>query len=392
MHPVAPPIEAKEGITFDDKGVLCMTVVDPVTRKLLIPLNHVYPTRAQQRTTIPSLCQLFLNGRCRQGAQCHQVHASPDMVTVLRSQVETLPRCCALHGDRDYVGVMDDQSWVSRVVVHVADAAYEGGYIPLSRFSYTIPVSKMLNRLPLSAIRAACYHKQLQQEGRPHDVASLRVVLEAGDIPLCRLHVLERCRYAEECSFLHICKEVAQWDQNLTLGRRPRSRLQDKQSVSPPMCTGPFCVQPPPMPIPMEVHSPVSSSCAQIGSPSISSFGASRGIPAGDASIATLPAPVTYCGLQVSPAPCPRVSVKQPPPAFVHSHQSSDVHLRQASSTFFPSDNLSLDIDPSSSGDCLVDQGCRKTPNIVVVTSSVEGGRERWRYDPYESRSCLVSN
>nr|CCC91391.1 unnamed protein product [Trypanosoma congolense IL3000] len=95
-------------ITFDDKGVLCMTVVDPVTRKLLIPLNHVYPTRAQQRTTIPSLCQLFLNGRCRQGAQCHQVHASPDMVTVLRSQVETLPRCCALHGDRDYVGVMDD--------------------------------------------------------------------------------------------------------------------------------------------------------------------------------------------------------------------------------------------------------------------------------------------
>ncbi|RNC57706.1 hypothetical protein TcCL_ESM04664, partial [Trypanosoma cruzi] len=82
-------------------GTLCMVVVDPATRKLLIPCNFIYATRAQHRATIPSLCQLFLHGRCRQGTQCHQVHASLDAVVALRSRVGKLPCCCVFHGDED---------------------------------------------------------------------------------------------------------------------------------------------------------------------------------------------------------------------------------------------------------------------------------------------------
>ncbi|KAH8618746.1 hypothetical protein ERJ75_000237300 [Trypanosoma vivax] len=205
-------------------GQLCMTVVDPATRKLLIPLEYIYVTRAQQRSTIPSLCQLFLQGRCRQGAQCHQVHAPLEIVSALRSQVETLPWCCAEHGDRDYAGVLNEQSWVSRVVVHIADVQYEGGYIPLSRFSYTLPVSKLLGE----------YGNRLEPDeggsgggGDSSGRGKQRVILNALDMKICNLHVFDRCRYAEECIFLHVCKKI--------VDQRPQTSLEgDKAGVPAP--------------------------------------------------------------------------------------------------------------------------------------------------------------
>ncbi|RNE99963.1 uncharacterized protein Tco025E_08926 [Trypanosoma conorhini] len=231
MQFLAPLIEAKDGHTYNAEGTLCMVVVDPATRKLLIPCNCIYPTRAQQRATIPSLCQLFLQGRCRQGPQCHQVHASVDAVVALRSQVGSLPWCCSFHGDEDIAGVLNEGSWLANVVVHIPESTYEGGYVPLSRIGYTVPISKMLNELSPDSVRALDSYRQALQEGCAPLEGPPLVVLEAGDIPICRLHVKERCRFAEECSFLHVCKEVAARDPQLPLGRRSRLKAAQKESA-----------------------------------------------------------------------------------------------------------------------------------------------------------------
>ncbi|EAN96520.1 hypothetical protein C3747_22g304 [Trypanosoma cruzi] len=187
-------------------GTLCMVVVDPATRKLLIPCNFIYATRAQHRATIPSLCQLFLHGRCRQGTQCHQVHASLDAVVALRSRVGKLPCCCVFHGDEDIADVLNERSWLSKVVLYVPEVSFEGGYIPLSRVSYTVALQRILKEKPDRAI----YELREESTCGENDVrpGNSRLIIDASDQSLCRLHIFDRCRYAEECRFLHLCKEV----------------------------------------------------------------------------------------------------------------------------------------------------------------------------------------
>lgn len=228
---MAPLIEAKEGSMIDVNGERCMVVVDPKTRKLLIPCKHVFPTRAQHRLTIPSLCQLYLRGRCRQGIHCHQVHAAWDVVSALRDQVGDLPRCCVFHGDEDIGGVLSKCSWLSNAFIHIPESTYEDGYIPLDRTGYTIPVARLLNELPPDVCVAVENYKRAVMEGRPPREGPPKIVLEAGDIPICRLHIVDRCRYAEECSFLHLCREVAEHNPKLPLGRRSRSKVPQKKSL-----------------------------------------------------------------------------------------------------------------------------------------------------------------
>ncbi|KAH9600557.1 hypothetical protein LSM04_009522 [Trypanosoma melophagium] len=219
MLSIFPVVEPREGYVNNAKGESCMVVVDPASCKLLIPRDYVFPTRAQQRTTIPSLCQLFLDNRCRFGSQCHQVHADISIVTELRNQVKSLPCCCPLHGDDDIGEVLRDGSWLSNVVLHIPESTYEGGFIPLSRVGYTVPLSRLLNEIPMEAFHAISQYEHSSEDGRPP-----RVVLEADTIPICRLHGKARCSYAEECNFLHLCKEVVEHDADLPLGRRSGTR------------------------------------------------------------------------------------------------------------------------------------------------------------------------
>lgn len=170
-------------------GGKAMIVVDPMTRKLTIPYEHILETRAQLRGSIPSLCQLFLAGRCRQGEMCHQVHADPAIIDILRQQVERLPICCVVHGDTDHTKGADD----AREVV-VEGLSWNGGAIPLNRLSYTAGLAKVM---------------EMHERNSPN----AKVMVASHNISICRLHVMDRCRFAEDCKFLHVCKEVVYSDQ-----------------------------------------------------------------------------------------------------------------------------------------------------------------------------------
>ncbi|EPY22140.1 hypothetical protein AGDE_13574 [Angomonas deanei] len=193
-------------MNLNEDGELCITVIDPATCKLLVPLTHVLETRAQQRSTLPSLCQLYLQGRCRQGAQCYQVHAQQEMIAALRSRVEYLPCCCVQHGDKDRMGLLDHTPQTGYAPVRrLKDVLLylphgetgEASYVPLTSLSYTLAV------------------RQLLQEQDPLHATGLplhqgKVTLDGSGLTVCRLHAMDRCRYAEECKFLHLCKEITQ--------------------------------------------------------------------------------------------------------------------------------------------------------------------------------------
>jgi hypothetical protein len=181
---VAPIVQHATGQHSATHGI---AVVDPATRKLVVPSAYVYPTRAQSRASIPSLCQLFLQGRCRQGFNCHQVHADPSVVEHLRQQVQSLPTCCVQHGDADFTDGTNDER-----IVLVPSLSWNDGLIPIRLFSPTAGLGAIL---------------QLDQTTIFRNRSAI-VAYGSDASTICRLHVLERCRYAEDCKYLHICKQV----------------------------------------------------------------------------------------------------------------------------------------------------------------------------------------
>lgn len=248
MPPHSPVIPKGRHLVYNANNELCITVVDPVTRKLLIPLNSTFDTRAQQRPTLPSLCLLFLRNKCRQGMNCYQVHATLEAVEALRRSVDSLPRCCVLHGDSDRAGVQlcpeeywrtradgSDSNKLSHSLQHVVL------YLPgLNRSSHRLLVdipksdllveglksgdteasagggsTGLLTGIPLTLISHTVALQKLLDEQTPlHQDRSL--ILDGTGCTVCRLHATDRCRYAEECKFLHLCKELTSAKPSLT--------------------------------------------------------------------------------------------------------------------------------------------------------------------------------
>lgn len=217
-------------VTLPD-GRLGMIVVDPLTRKLTIPFDHIAETRAQLRHSIPSLCQLFLAGRCRQGQLCHQVHADPYVVHELRMMVERLPLCCVEHGDQDFtVGGGDGGGSVAHLIpnadrlsLRVPHLTWNNGLIAIRNLSFT----QGLRQILLQHHHHATKHSD--HTALP-DIVDL--TLSATHVNLCRLHIIDRCRFAEDCKFLHVCKSVAQQPEYLQMLASPQQQapLQDECS------------------------------------------------------------------------------------------------------------------------------------------------------------------
>jgi hypothetical protein len=160
-----------------DESALEGTVVvtDPMSRKLQIPLKAIRTTLATSRPGVPSLCLLYLDGRCRQGAQCHQVHADPALVMALRAQAKQLPTCCLNHGDVNADRVMLD--WRDRSL------SFEGKLVPVSSMAFSLALDRLLSEVDTPVVKAHVHQ-------------------------ICRLHGSDRCRFSEDCRFLHICRQI----------------------------------------------------------------------------------------------------------------------------------------------------------------------------------------
>ncbi len=157
-------------------------VVDPATRKMQVPLAALTATRAVHRQGIPSLCLLFIAGRCRQGSQCHQVHCDRSVVEVLRTASAAIPTCCLAHGDINANRM--HPTWLEREFI------LQGVRIPLRQMGYTKGIDRVMT-------------EHLQQRGAAStDPIAIDMVL------VCRQHGTSSCRYSEDCKFLHPCQKI----------------------------------------------------------------------------------------------------------------------------------------------------------------------------------------
>lgn len=164
-------------------GERYLWVLDPVTRKLRVPLSLLVPTQATTIAgTVPSLCLAFLEGRCRH-PWCRQAHVMPAAIAQLRHEALNAPTCCQLHGDPHDTTILTD------------------------RFE-TVTISESPQVAPIPKARVALtvgLQRYLAHSISPH--------LRGGNLELplkliCRLHQSQRCRYMEDCNNIHICREL----------------------------------------------------------------------------------------------------------------------------------------------------------------------------------------
>ena len=177
-----------------------MLVVDPISRKLNVPLECISETLARFRQGTPSLCMLNLNGRCRQGANCHQVHADPQVVFALRAQAQQSLMCCMTHGDRATM----QREWQERYYIQFSGGS--GVTIPINRLAVTQGLLRYIDDFE-------------QSNGVPEDPEQ-QVCLAPSVTTICRLHGQDRCRFSEDCKFLHLCKELL-WSEISAAGISP---------------------------------------------------------------------------------------------------------------------------------------------------------------------------
>lgn len=158
-------------------------VLDPVTRKLRVPVGSIVPTQATASAgTVPSLCMLYLEGKCRH-PWCRQAHIPADVVARLRNEALASPTCCVMHRDPH------DISALTALCTHIRLTG-TGMVIPCNRVAMTTGLQRFLAQQQSGAKRA--------------DGATL-------DIPpklICRLHLSNKCRYLEDCNNVHLCREL----------------------------------------------------------------------------------------------------------------------------------------------------------------------------------------
>lgn len=162
-------------------------VIDPFSRMLFVPLFFMHDTLAMHRPGVPSLCRLFLRGRCRQGTSCFQAHADVDVISHLREAALREPTCCVFHGAR---GVIDCAPNDMEIVVVKDDTQEEVLRTTLAHTARTKGLRLLLEK--------KLFDNTL---GNPNTL----VVLSSF---LCRLHTsCPCCRFGHDCNFIHLCRE-----------------------------------------------------------------------------------------------------------------------------------------------------------------------------------------
>lgn len=228
-------------------GERCIWVLDPMTRKLLVPVNYLVPTQATQTPgTVPSLCIAYLENRCRH-PWCRQAHVIPSTIHQLRRDALNAPTCCACHGDAHDIGCLTSRF----ETITIADCTNKS-LIPANRVALTVGLQRHLahNVVPNATTNSASCSPNLcssssvavtpakpatttpapkggaeeQPAGNASPMSTLgnttnsttnvTLLTATGtnlEIPsklICRLHLSHRCRYLEDCNNIHLCREL----------------------------------------------------------------------------------------------------------------------------------------------------------------------------------------
>lgn len=210
-------------------------VIDPHSKRLFIPMNGMRESRALHREGVPSLCCLYLEGRCRQGANCYQAHADPDIVKALRPGALSQPTCCPLHGSvlQGQIGSVPPPLLASALLSVVADAAKKDAgpravrdatsgpprilaSMPMSQVNYTTGLRILIDSQFLQHQQQQATYPQpflipSAQNGSQHWGERLHLLVPQST--LCQLHLQKKgtacCRFEGDCKFIHICREAA---------------------------------------------------------------------------------------------------------------------------------------------------------------------------------------
>lgn len=165
-------------------------VIDPFSKRLFIPNEAMLDTRAMHRQGVPSLCRVFLDGRCRQGSNCFQAHANADVVANLRLAALEEPTCCAFHGARSDSTGLDP----SLTLLFKND---DGDTVLRARLEETVVTNGLRTLIAAQANAVGMMS--------PTEVA-------VPTSSLCRLHSGQAgapcCRFEGECNFVHLCREL----------------------------------------------------------------------------------------------------------------------------------------------------------------------------------------
>ncbi|CAD2218330.1 hypothetical protein AGDE_11757 [Angomonas deanei] len=209
-RPRNTPLRNRSGTPVNTTGVPSIFAIDHESTKLRIPLSAVAPTQAlQDDGLVPGVCRLYLEGRCRQGDRCFQVHVDPQTLQVLRQDALLEPSCCYFHG---------------------ASCNYEGYPLGL-----TVAVTEPTRETEAGDTRAVVNKSQSPETSVAADdhtpseepkqvVVSLHFIsptrflwdlykgcgLQHLTVPrnrICKQHCKGLCRFGDECSYLHVCRQ-----------------------------------------------------------------------------------------------------------------------------------------------------------------------------------------
>jgi hypothetical protein len=179
-------------------------VLDPMTRKLRVPLNMLVPTHATSTPgTVPSLCIAFLEGRCRH-AWCRQAHVLPSAIPQLRYEALSAPTCCHFHHDPQDISMLTDHFKYVRITGNGGN----NELIPTDHIACTVGLRRYLvHNTPKKPAEQRADHSTTAGAEHKAEDADREGVLDLPAKFICRLHLAHRCRYLDDCNNIHICRE-----------------------------------------------------------------------------------------------------------------------------------------------------------------------------------------
>ncbi|GET88487.1 hypothetical protein, conserved [Leishmania tarentolae] len=206
-------------------GMTSISAIDTASTKLSIPITAVEPTLAfEDDGLVPGLCRLFMEGRCRQGDRCFQVHANPSVVEQLRQEAFNTPSCCPAHGakcnmegfplglaviidpPREKESSTTADAHVERDNGSAAGSFSNGESNTAATGGDAFSGHSMNNREQLTvALHNVCPTRFLWSRYEENG----GMVLHMPRSKICREHRKGLCRFGNECSFLHVCRQIA---------------------------------------------------------------------------------------------------------------------------------------------------------------------------------------